>query len=387
MENTPYLYDTLLRVLGQHSNWLDRRHRKTLAWMMVGLICSKTVSLGAWTPFVFSQAQYAQSLVRRFSRWLANNRITVEPLYGPLIAKAVVGWVDKRMYVALDTSMLWNTYCLIRLSVIYRGRAVPLVWRVIEHGSAAVSFETYQDLLNESKRRLPFACKVVFLADRGFADTQLMGHLRGLGWHFRIRIKSTVWIYPSHLAPFQVGEIALQPGHMSCWQEVSLTDKHFGPVHLAVARPLGSDEYWYVVSDEAAELKTLEEYGLRFDIEENFLDDKSNGFQLESSLIRSAKALERLCLVLAMTTLYLVSVGTSVVKKGHRRLVDPHWFRGSSYLKIGWNWVNYALNRGYELITSVYLSGEPDPEPAMASKKQDEKRRQARFVFEYQEAA
>jgi hypothetical protein len=387
MENTPYLYDTLLRVLGQHSNWLDLRHRKTLAWMMVGLICSKTVSLGAWTPFVFSQAQYAQSLVRRFSRWLDNNRITVEPLYGPLIAKAVVGWVGKRMSVALDTSMWWNTYCLIRLSVIYRGRAVPLVWRVIEHGSAAVSFETYQDLLNEAKRRLPLACKVVFLADRGFADTQLMGHLSGLGWHFRIRIKSTFGIYPSHLAPFQVGEIALQPGHMSCWHEVSITDKHFGPVHLAVARPLGSDEYWYVVSDEAAERKTLEEYGLRFDIEENFLDDKSNGFQLESSLIRSAKALERLCLVLAMTTLYLVSVGTSVVKKGHRRLVDPHWFRGSSYLKIGWNWVNYALNRGYELITSVYLSGEPDPEPAMASKKQDEKRRQARFVFAYQEAA
>jgi hypothetical protein len=291
------------------------------------------------------------------------------------------------MYVALDTSMLWNTYCLIRLSVIYRGRAVPLVWRVIEHGSAAVSFETYQDLLHEAKSRLPFACKVVFLADRGFADTQLMGHLRELGWHFRMRIKSTFWIYPSHLAPFQVGEIALQPGHMSCWQEVSITDKHFGPVHLAVARPLGSEEYWYVVSDESAELKTLEEYGLRFDIEENFLDDKSNGFQLEASLIRSAKALERLCFVLAMTTLYLVSVGTSVVKKGQRRLVDPHWFRGSSYLKIGWNWVNYALNRGYELITSVYLSGEPDPEPAMASKKQDAKRRQARFVFAYQEAA
>ena len=387
MENTPYLHDTLLRVLGQHANWLDLRHRKTLAWMMVGLICSKTVSLGAWTPFVVSQAQYAQSLVRRFRRWLDNNRITVEPLYGPLIEQAVVGWVGKRMYVALDTSMLWNTYCLIRLSVIYRGRAVPLVWRVIEHGSAAVSFETYQDLLTEAKSRLPFACKVVFLADRGFADTQLMGHLRGLGWHFRIRIKSTFWIYPSHLAPFRVGEIALKPGYLSCWQEVSITDKHFGPVHLAVARPLGSDEYWYVVSDESAELKTLEEYGLRFDIEENFLDDKSNGFQLEASLIRSAKALERLCFVLAMTTLYLVSVGTSVVKKGQRRLVDPHWFRGASYLKIGWHWVHYALNRGYELITAVYLSGEPDPEPAMASKKQDAKRRQARFVFAYQEAA
>ena len=57
MENTPYLYETLLRVLGQHANWLDLRHRKTLAWMMGGLICSKTVSLGAWTPFVVRQAQ------------------------------------------------------------------------------------------------------------------------------------------------------------------------------------------------------------------------------------------------------------------------------------------------------------------------------------------
>lgn len=175
--------------------------------------------------------------MRRLSRWLDNNRINVAPLYGPLIEKAVLGWVGKRISVALDTSMLWHTYCLIRLSVISRGRAVPLVWRVIEHGSAAVSFETYQDVLEEAKHRLPFACKVVVLADRGLADTKFMGHLRALGWHCRIRITSTWWIYPSHLAPFQGGDIALQPGHRSCWQEVSITDKHFGPVYLAVARP------------------------------------------------------------------------------------------------------------------------------------------------------
>ena len=146
MENTPYLYDTLLQVLGQHAKWLDLRHRHTLAWMIVGLISSKTVSRGAGAPFVVSRARYAQSMVRRFRRWLDNNRITPEPLYGPLIEQALVGWVGKRVSVALDTSMLWNTSCLIRLSVIYRGRAVPLVWQVIEHGSAAVSFETYKDL-------------------------------------------------------------------------------------------------------------------------------------------------------------------------------------------------------------------------------------------------
>ena len=87
-----------------------------------------------------------------------------------------------------------------------------------------------------------------------------------------------------------------------------------------------------------------------------------------------------------MTTLYLVSVGTVVVQQGKRRFVDPHWFRGLSYLKIGWKWVSYALSRGYELISRVYLSSECDPEPAIASKKQDQLQ-QYRFAFEQQEAA
>src|SRR5918998_5124050 len=224
--------------------------------------------------------------------------------------------------------------------------------------------EAYQDLLEEAKRRMPFSCKVVFLADRGFADTQLMSHLTEMGWHFRIWIKAKFWVYPSPLSPFQVGDVELKPGHMTCWQEVQSTDHRFGPVHLAVAQPLRRDEYWYVISDETAGLKTWEEYGLRFDIEENFLDDKSNGFQLADSLIRSAEALERLCFVLAITTLYLVSLGTSVVKQGKRRLVDPHWFRGASYLKIGWYWVMYAIIQGYELYTTVLLSSEADPERA-----------------------
>ena len=227
----------------------------------------------------------------------------------------------------------------------------------------------------------------MFLADRGVADTQLMGHLRDLGWHWRIRIKSNFWMHPTHVRPFQVGDVELPPGHRRFWHGVAMTDKHFGPVHLAVARPRGSEEYWYVISDEAAELKTCEAYGLRFDMEENFLEDKSNGFQLEDSLIRSAAALARLCFVLAITPLYLVSVGTSVVQHGTRRLVDPHWFRGASYLTMGWHGVHYALTQCYELITTVYLRSQPDPEPAMASKTQEAQRRQSRFVFEYQEAA
>jgi hypothetical protein len=118
MENISYLYNTMVQVLRQHQNWLDLRHLKTLAWMMVGLLQSGVISLTAWAPYVRSRAVYAQSNVRRFRRWLNNDRIEVHRLYGPLIQDAGATWGEQVLYLALDTSLLWQTYCVIRLSVI-----------------------------------------------------------------------------------------------------------------------------------------------------------------------------------------------------------------------------------------------------------------------------
>ena len=383
MENPLRLYHTLVQVLRKHQNWLDIRHLKTLAWMMAGLIQSGTISLGAWVPYVHSRAVYAQSTVRRFTRWLNNPRIEVHSLYGPLIQQALAEWGQRKLYLALDTSMLWGQYCLIRISVVYRGRAVPLVWKVLEHSSSSVSYQVYQGLLDKAAQLLPPGCRVVFLADRGFADIELMAHLKGLGWHYRIRIKGNFWVYrPGHQRR-KVKNISLACGQARFWHQVSITARRFGPLHLALARPRGSTECWFVISDEPTDLETFDEYGLRFDIEENFLDDKSNGFQLESSLLRSAAVLSRLCFVLAITTLYLVSQGTQVVKQGRRRWVDPHWFRGSSYLKIGWHWVKAALTKGFALITCVHLSSDPDPEPAMASRTHYQSRPSLQFSVQY----
>jgi len=388
MESTSLLYKTLVQVLSCHQNWLDVRHLKTLAWMINGLILSGKISLQAWAIYVQSRAKYVQSTIRRFRRFLDNDRIKVHPLYAPLLIQALQGWDGKRVYVALDTSMLFNTYCLVRLSLIYRGRAVPIVWNVLEQASASVAFEEYQALLDRAAQLLfPFGLKITFLADRGFADTDLMQHLLDLGWHFRIRIKESFWIYPPGKRPRQVKHIRLAAGHTQFFHNVQITKERVGPLHLAIGRPLKSRERWVLISDEPTSLETFQDYGLRFDIEENFLDDKSNGFQLEASLIRSAKALERLCFVLALTTLYLIARGVQVVKTNKRRLVDPHWFRGSSYLKIGWNWIKRALSKGEHLSTCLALSPEPDPEVAMASKKQHLKRTQPRFLLELPKAA
>jgi len=241
------------------------------------------------------------------------------------------------------------------------------VWEVLEHGSSSVTHEAYAALLDAVPALLPAGVKVVFLADRGFADTELLAHLQRLGWHFRIRIKATFSVGRPGQPSGKVEEFALAPGRALFLHHVTITAEQFGPVSLALARHSSTGEYWYIVSDEPTSVFTFEEYGRRFDIEENFLDDKSNGFQLESSLVRDSAALTRLCFVLASATLYLVAQGTQVVARQKRRWVDPHWLRGNSYLRIGWQWVKSALARGGELFATLPLSGTPDPDPCRAS--------------------
>jgi hypothetical protein len=102
--------------------------------------------------------------------------------------------------------------------------------------------------------------------------------------------------------------------------------------NLVLANVKGVPEPWAVITDEEPSRQTLWQYGLRFRVEELFLNSKSAVFQLEESKIRSVQALERLYLVIALALLFAVceavSFRTSQVMaiqlQGLRQRVDPH---------------------------------------------------------------
>ena len=374
MTNATALYQGLLSLLDR-GQWQDRRHLKTAVNMIVGLILSSSISLTGWIPYTISRALQAQSVQRRFARWLDNDRLDVHLLYAPLIQEALLAWGEATLYLALDTTMLWGQYCMIRLSVIYRGRAVPLSWDVLEHASAQVAFRTYRELLQRVAKLLPPGRRqVVLLADRGFAEVALMRLCARLGWGYRLRIKRNFLLYRrGHGSAFVKHLLPKRRGKAVFLHAVALTGERYGPVHVALAHPQDEKDPWLIVSNALTGLQTFQEYGLRFDIEENFLDDKSNGFQLEDSKLQSAEALTRLFFGIATATLYLVVQGSEVVTQGRRREVDPHWFRGSSYVKIGWQWLKHAMNKSWQLITGWCLRGGEDPDPVMASRRQYER--------------
>jgi hypothetical protein len=367
--NHTTLFTNLMKfICGAGMRLPDLRLTATFVWAVFGLIVSESIHLNQWALFRGGKANVA-SKERQFSRWLHNDRVRPMLVYQTSVAKVVAEWAEQRLYLALDTSQLWGRFTIVCLSLVYRGRALPLGWVVCASGSATVAVARYQRMLAQVAAQLPTRSKVILLADRGFMDVKLLRLLRQLGWHYRIRLRQSVYVHRATKGKQKVKALMPPPGQARFFSYVWLTDQRYGPLHLALAYVQTKEgfEQWAILSDEPVGLDTFDEYGLRFDLEEGFLDFKSAGFQLESSQLEDSDSLSRLLLIIATATLYLVSTGTAVVAMGKRRWVDPHWFRGLSYLQIGWRWVKRALAWGQKLLSFLWLSPEPDPEPAIAS--------------------
>ncbi len=343
----------------------------TFVWAVVGVIQSQHPHFSHWLLFRRGTTK-AASKERQFSRWLHNEKIRPMLIYQAFVKQMLVDWDGETAYVALDTTQLWNRFVIVRLALVYCGRAIPLGWVVCASGSATVKVARYQRMLAQVATQFPSSTKVVLLADRGFGHIDLMKVATQLGWHFRIRLKSDTRVYLANGKRQQIRMLMPSIGTGACYAHIWITKRRFGSLHLALAHvitPNGSEK-WAIVSDEPVGRHTFDEYGLRFNIEENFMDDKSGGFNLEDCRLEDSMAISRLCLILAIATVYLVSTGMTVVTLGLRPVVDTHWRRGLSYLQIGWRWCKHALANQLRPHYFLWLPPNPDPEPAIACWKQ-----------------
>ena len=361
-----HLVNALLPIIPP-TVYQDRRRLNTLVWAIVGLCLTQTVHFSAWAEMTQSRARSAASRERRFSRWLHHRSIVPAQWYRPVLQSALVDWpVDQRLFVALDTTALLP-FVLIRASLIYRGRAISLAWRALHHRSTQVSFEAYQPVLDQVRAIIPAGRVITLLADRGFVHEQLLHYLRQQQWHFRLRLTGKTLVHLEQMPVLAVKDLCPPAGEQRFLQEVSILGAAVGPVSLALACQLEQpNDPWFVVSDEPTTAQTLSEYGLRFDIEESFLDEKSGGYHIHLSHITQPEALERLLLILALATLYLTSLGVSVEKADKRRWVDPHWQRRLSYVQLGWRWRRQQASRGWQAFAPFWLDPAPDHLPVLA---------------------
>jgi Transposase DDE domain len=338
--------------------------------MVSALIGSGKLSLPEWEPFVVSLATQSQSYERRWRRFLSNGQINVEKIYLPLIIAALSGWKNHRLYLAIDTTMLWNKYCMIHLSVVCCGRAVPLLWHVLEHQSATVAFSEYQQLLRQARWLLRKHPDVMLLADRAFASHELMAWLVTTNWHYALRLKCDVVLQGVKRYPVLVRQLYPVVNQAQLLTNVGLWTDGLYRTNLVLATVKGAKDSWAVITDEVPSLQTLRHYSLRFCVEELFLDSKSGAFGLSDSRLRDVDAIKRLYLIAAVALLYATTTGLTVQIAGLRTTVDPHWRRGLSYLKIGLRYLRGVINKGRKLLIPTPLRFR-DPEPCLANPKSE----------------
>jgi hypothetical protein len=342
--------------------------------MVLAAILSKSVTLSAWDVALSFEVN-AASTIRRFSRWLHNPKIDISQIYDGIISAALRSWGGKRVVLALDTSMLRDNVCAVRVSAIYLGRAVPVAWNVLEHKSASVKFAAYKEVLAQARSRLPENVCVIFLADRGFVSKKLMRQLNEWGWIWRIRIKGNQALYckTRKMTPTM---LKLKKGSAKLFSGTIRFGKSLVGMSLSAGWSRTADDPWYILSNDSASAEIFMEYALRFNIEEEFRDEKSGGFNLDKSRVEGTEALERLILVIAVATIIILNKGLEVVAEGNRKKVDGHSHRGLSYLQIGWRWISKQLSKAtITLQFSLTLKVMNDPLPAAPTRKESVLRR------------
>ena len=272
---------------------------------------------------------------------MANGRIDVEALYGPLIVWAIQQWQNPghTLHLALDTTMLWNRFCVVVLSVVAHGRAIPLLWQTLEHPSASVSASVSIALLEKADQLLSGFGAITLLADRAFPCDELLSWFRGrTRWRYVMRLRGDTEIHGT-AAPLgcQVRKLQLLRGQCRGFRGVRLWADGSQSANLVIAHPTGLpvEEPWYLISNRAADLDLVWSYEKRFCCEQLFRDQKSGVFQLASSGLRDPRRIDRLLLVVAIAVLAGSLQGYALSLAGLRRQVDPHWKRGMSFLRIG----------------------------------------------------
>jgi len=328
------IHAELIGFLRQHCPARDQRHLVLLAWMVAGLLLSETVCFDRWKTRLPMARCLAASWQRRCQRWLANSRIDVQALYGPLILWAIQHWQNpgQPLLLALDTTMLWNRLCVVVVSVVVHGRAIPLLWQTLEHPSASVSAAISIALLEKANRLLAGFESITLLADRAFPCDELIAWFQGRPrWRYVMRLRGDTEIHGT-AAPLgcQVRKLQLRRGQCRGFVGVRLWADGSQSVNLVIAHPTGLpvEEPWYLISNAASSLDLVWSYAQRFCCEQLFRDQKSGVFQLESSGLREPERIDRLLLVVAIAVLASSLQGYATLSAW--RISGVRWIRTGS---------------------------------------------------------
>jgi len=238
--------------------------------------------------------------------------LDVTPCFAPLLNWILKNWPCARVALALDATTLSDRLTVLSVSLVYRGTAIPVAWKVLPGNTPHAWKPEWLALLRWFADQVDPSWTVIVMTDRGLYARWLFRAITGLGWHPMMRVtrrgkfQPEGWTRPQEFWRFvpAVGRV---------WQSRGVAFPRKSERRLVwtllACWAAGHEAGWYIVTDLPPQAANAAWYGLRMWIEHGYKQFKSAGWQWQHSRIAKPDRADRMWLALALATLWAVAVG------------------------------------------------------------------------------
>jgi len=169
------------------------RHLTTLAALISGIVGSKSTQLPSVATKI-PDGHTPESRVKRFTRWLKNDQIT-DAVYFVLYAELLLWHLAlQTLVLVIDGSVVGRGCVALMLHVVYKGRALPLVWQVRKGKKGHFPEDLHIALVKQVHKLIPPGAQVVLLGDGEFDGTTLQQTVQEYRWSYVVRTGSHITV-------------------------------------------------------------------------------------------------------------------------------------------------------------------------------------------------
>jgi hypothetical protein len=319
------------------------RHLNTLAGLVSGIVGGHSAHLPKIAKKVPDNTK-KESRVKRFSRWVNNDRIEFRCYYLPYVEALLTALAHCPLLLAMDGSEMGRGCVTLMVSVIYKKRALPVVWIVVQGSKGHFPEETHVRLIEQVHDIVPEGCEVIFLGDGEFDGVTLQATIAAYGWEYACRTAKNAQIcddgdwFPLH-------EVDVQPGDCIGVHDVLITHQAYGPVLVIAWWNAQCKEPIYLVTNMSLVEEACYWYKKRFRIETFFSDQKSRGFNMQKSHLSDPDRLSRLMMAACLAYIWIVYLGVLAKRDDWVRIIHRPDRCDLSLFQLGLDLLEHFLDQ------------------------------------------